>query len=191
MMLLIIASSTWALGSFVSRRLRLPKDALVSTSYQLLLGGLMLLAVGSVVGEWSQVRLDDFTPGSVWALLYLITFGSLLAYSAYTWLLQNAPIARVATYAYVNPVVAVALGWIVLGEWIDPLMLVGAAMIVTSVAFIVAIESRPAAVEVAVPTPRARRSRMHAGLEAPAKPIGDGTSSQLHGDSAAGRVQRP
>lgn len=157
MVLLIIAASTWAFGSFVSRRLRLPRDALVSTTYQLLLGGAMLLVVGTVVGEWPRVVAGDFTSESVWALVYLVTFGSLLAYSAYTWLLQNAPIGRVATYAYVNPVVAVALGAIVLGEVIDPIILVGAAMIVTSVAFIVGTESGPAVGEVAV---RGRRLRM-------------------------------
>ena len=75
------------------------------------------------------------------ALAYLVVFGSWVAYSAYAWLLQNAPISKVATYAYVNPVVAIVLGWLVLDEVITPVMLVGAAIIVVSVALVVREQS--------------------------------------------------
>ncbi len=142
MLMILFASTSWASGSFMSRRLHLPTDSLVSTAYQLLCGGGMLIAAGLIDGEWSQVQGATFTDSSIISLLYLITFGSLLGYTAYTWLLQNAPIARVATYAYVNPVVAVALGFLIDKDAVDPLMLIGAAMIVASVAFIVATESR-------------------------------------------------
>ena len=74
------------------------------------------------------------------ALAYLIVFGSLIAFSAFTWLLQHAPVTRVTTYAYVNPVVAVALGWFVLGESITPSMVVGATMVLASVALIVRMQ---------------------------------------------------
>ena len=165
--LLLISATSWAIGSFVSRGLGLPADALVSTCYQLLLGGAMLLVVGLALGESGRVAQGGFTTASVWALLYLIVIGSLLAYSTYTWLLQNVPISRVATYAYVNPVVAVALGALFLGERIDPLMLVGAAMIVTSVAFIVGPGSRPASEP--APRPRSDASGAVAPLDAGAE----------------------
>ena len=74
-------------------------------------------------------------------LLYLITFGSLLAFSSYAWLLQNAPISKVSTYAYVNPVVAIALGWLILNESITPMTLLGAGIIVASVALVIRVES--------------------------------------------------
>jgi drug/metabolite transporter (DMT)-like permease len=143
MVMLIVASFTWALGSFYSRRLRLPSDPLVSTALQLVLGGLFLLTAGVLLGETDQLRVEDFSTGSVISFVYLVIFGSVLAYTAYTWLLQNAPISRIATYAYVNPVVAVLLGWLVLQEEISASMLIGAAMIVAAVAFIVWTESRP------------------------------------------------
>jgi drug/metabolite transporter (DMT)-like permease len=90
----------------------------------------------------------DFRPAQVSAesalgFSYLVVFGSLLAFTAYTWLLPNAPIQRVATYAYVNPVVAIVLGWLILSEEITGTILVGAAVIVSSVAFIVRRESAP------------------------------------------------
>jgi drug/metabolite transporter (DMT)-like permease len=85
-------------------------------------------------GEWSG--------RSIFGLVYLITFGSLLAFSCYAWLLQNAPISKVATYAYVNPVVAIALGWLVLSEAITPLTLLGAGIIIASVALVVRAESK-------------------------------------------------
>ena len=82
-------------------------------------------------------------PGrSIFGLIYLITFGSLLAFTSYAWLLQNAPISKVSTYAYVNPVVAIALGWLILGESITPMTLLGAGIIVASVALVVRAESR-------------------------------------------------
>lgn len=145
MILLVVASISWATGSFLSRRLSMPHDALTSTAYQLLFGGLFLLVAGLALGEWGQVEAGNFSQASVIALVYLVVFGSLLAYTAYTWLLQNAPISRVATYAYVNPVVAVVLGVLILAEEIDPLMIAGAVLIVVSVAFTIRTESTPAA----------------------------------------------
>lgn len=159
MALLIMASSSWATGSFFSRRLSLPRDPLVSTAYQLLLGGSFLLVAGLAIGEWPQVVEGGFTDASILSLLYLVFFGSLLAYTAYTWLLQNAPISQVATYAYVNPVVAVALGSVVLNEQLDLAMIAGAAMIVTSVAFIARTESRPAVRDVTLDSAPIRASR--------------------------------
>jgi drug/metabolite transporter (DMT)-like permease len=140
MVVLIIASFSWSVGSFMSKRISLPRDPLVSTTYQLLLGGLMLLAVALPLGEW-RVDAATFSLPSLIAMVYLITAGSLVGYTAYTWLLQHAPISRVATYAYVNPVVAVVLGGLILNEQITLTAAIGAVLIVASVAFTIWTES--------------------------------------------------
>jgi drug/metabolite transporter (DMT)-like permease len=135
------AALMWASGSFLSSRLSLPSDGLVSTGWQMLLGGLASLAVGLLVGEAGDVHFSEFSVRSIAALTYLVAAGSWFAFNAYAWLLQNAPIAKVATYAYVNPVVAILLGWLILDEVVTPVTLVGAAIIVVSVALVVRIES--------------------------------------------------
>jgi len=98
--------------------------------------------LGLVAGEAGDVHLEAFSVRSLVALTYLVVFGSWLAFTAYAWLLQNAPISKVATYAYVNPVVAIVLGWLILDELITPVTLIGAAIIVVSVALVTRIESR-------------------------------------------------
>lgn len=170
--LLIIASTSWATGSFFSRRLAMPGDALVSTAYQLLFGGALLLLAGSLLGELPRAQAGAFTTGAVVSLVYLVVFGSLLAYTAYTWLLQNAPISKVATYAYVNPVVAVALGVFVLDERLDVSMLVGAVLVIASVAFIVRTGSTPAVGDAAtgftrITVPHSRMDRLRGRIPAP------------------------
>jgi len=131
----------WALGSFASPRISLPRDPLVSTAWQSLLGGIAVLAFGLIGGEAGDVHLAEISARSIIGLVYLITFGSLLAFTSYAWLLQNAPISKVSTYAYVNPVVAIALGWLVLSEPITLMTLLGAGIIVASVALVVRVES--------------------------------------------------
>jgi drug/metabolite transporter (DMT)-like permease len=133
------AAVMWASGSFASPRLSLPRDPLMSVAWQMLLGGVVILAVGFAAGEGSDVH--HFSLRSVAALAYLIVFGSWVAYTAYAWLLQNAPISRVATYAYVNPVVAIVLGWLVLDEVVTGTTIAGAAIIITSVALVVRSEA--------------------------------------------------
>jgi drug/metabolite transporter (DMT)-like permease len=137
----VAGAAMWASGSFASRRVALPADPLVSTGWQMLLGGLVILVIGLIGGEAGDFRPSEFSLRSVLALAYLVVFGSWLAFTAYAWLLQNAPISKVATYAYVNPVVAIALGWLVLGETITPLALVAAAVIVATVALVVRSET--------------------------------------------------
>ena len=134
---LFIATLSWALGTFLSPRLATPRNALVSTAYQMLAGGVVLIVVGAVSGEIAHVDPSTFSLRSLLALAYLVSFGSLLAFTAYTWLLRNAPVSLVSTYAFVNPVVAVVLGALVLGEAITTNVLIGAAVIVVAVAFIV------------------------------------------------------
>lgn len=146
--LLVIAAASWANGSFLSSRLEMPSDPAVSTAIQMLLGGGFLAIGGLLKGELSGLDSDAFSTASVLALLYLVFIGSLVAFTAYVWVLQHAPVSKVATYAYVNPVIAIFLGWIVLSERVTPVILLGAAIIVASVAFIVRKESgKPAEID--------------------------------------------
>ncbi len=141
MLLLIGAATMWAVGSFMSPRLDLPKDPFVTTGWQMLLGGGVISLVGLGAGEAGDVNLDAFSLESSLAWLYLVLIGSIIAYSAYVWLLQNAPVSKVATYAYVNPVIAILLGWLILDETITAMTLVGATIIVASVAVVVRVEA--------------------------------------------------
>lgn len=141
-LIVLFASTCWAFGSWVQPRLTLPRDAFVMTVHEMWIGGAILLLTGTVSGE----RLD---PGSysaeTWlAWGYLVVFGSMVAFSAYVWLLANAPISLVATYAYVNPVVAVALGALILDEAVTSAVVVGGAVIVAAVAIVISVE-RPRA----------------------------------------------
>ena len=141
--LLLGSTIGWAYGSVLSRQVALPRDPFVTTFYQFLAGCLFGCVAAVLLGETTNVDPSTWSTRSLVALAYLIIFGSLIAFSAFTWLLQHAPVSRVTTYAYVNPVVAVALGWFVLGETITPSMLVGATMILASVAVIVRLQRPP------------------------------------------------
>jgi drug/metabolite transporter (DMT)-like permease len=139
--LVVIASLSWATGSFASSRVTLPSNPFLSTALQMMCGGLLMLVVGVVAGETADLHSGAFDTDAVLAWAYLIVFGSLLAFTAYVWLLQNAPISKVATYAYVNPVIAICLGALILSEDITLTILAGAIIIVGSVAAIVRQES--------------------------------------------------
>ena len=138
-LLVLFAGTCWALGSYVQPRLWLPADAFVIAVYEMLLGGLMMTATGVAVGE--ELTLD-YSPRTLVALGYLVVFGSVLAFTAYVWLVANAPISLVATYAYVNPVVAVLLGWLILDETLTLPMLVGGSIVVAAVAVVITSERR-------------------------------------------------
>ena len=135
------AALMWASGSFASPKLSLPKDPLTSVGWQMLLGGIAITVVGLAIGEGGDVHVDAFSTRSLLALGYLVVFGSWVAYTAYAWLLQNAPISKVSTYAYVNPVVAIFLGWLVLDEVVSSTTILGASIIVVSVALVVRTET--------------------------------------------------
>jgi drug/metabolite transporter (DMT)-like permease len=138
----VAAAVMWAGGSVASTRLALPSDPFVSGGWQMLLGGGVCLLTGVLVGELGDFQPAEFSSRSLVAFAYLVVFGSWLAFTAYAWLLQNAPVSRVATYAYVNPVVAIALGWAILDEAVTATTFAGAAVIVASVAAVVRTESR-------------------------------------------------
>jgi drug/metabolite transporter (DMT)-like permease len=136
----VCAALAWSIGSFASGRLGVPDDPFVATVYEMVAGALALAALGVARGE-----LSGFDPGAVsgrswWALAYLTVAGSLVAFTAYVWLLHNAPLSLVSTYAYVNPVVAVALGAVLLAEPVTGRVLLGGAVIVLGVALVVSVE---------------------------------------------------
>jgi drug/metabolite transporter (DMT)-like permease len=137
-LIVLFASTCWAFGSWVQPRLTLPRDAFVMTVHEMWTGGAVLLVVGTLSGE--RFDLGAYSGRTFLAWGYLVVFGSMVAFSAYVWLLGNAPISLVATYAYVNPVVAVALGALILDEPITSAVLVGGAVIVASVAIVISVE---------------------------------------------------
>jgi drug/metabolite transporter (DMT)-like permease len=139
------ASFAWAVGSIYSLRASLPRSPLLSSGMQMLAGGSLLLLVGALTGELARLDFHAVSTRSILAFLYLTVFGSIVAFTAYSWLLRNASPARVSTYAYVNPAVAVLLGWALAGEAMTTGSLVAAGIIVASVAL---ITSRGKVVEV-------------------------------------------
>jgi drug/metabolite transporter (DMT)-like permease len=147
LLLTVLAAVLWAVGSFLSPRIRVPRDAFVATGYEMLAGGLVLLVIGLVAYSPSELDPSTYSGRSIFGLSYLIIFGSILGYSAYVWLLANAPIAQVSTYAYVNPVIAIALGAIVLDEAITWRIVAGALLVLASVAIVVRREAERASVE--------------------------------------------
>jgi drug/metabolite transporter (DMT)-like permease len=137
MLLCVVAASMWASGSFAGSRIELPRDILVSTAWQMLLGGLAITLAGVAAGE----HVGHVSGDSAWGFAFLVLIGSMVAYTAYAWLLRNVRVSKVATYAYVNPAVAIVLGWLVLDETITALTLIGAAVIIASVALVVRAEA--------------------------------------------------
>jgi drug/metabolite transporter (DMT)-like permease len=130
---LCVASAVmWAVGSLVSARAKMPADPFAATAYEMLAGGFAMFVP-------SLFTVHHFSPsaGSITGWIYLVTFGSVVGYTAYVWLLANAPIGLVATYAYVNPVVAISLGVLFRGEHLSWRLLVGAVIVIAAVALVV------------------------------------------------------
>jgi drug/metabolite transporter (DMT)-like permease len=143
LLLTVVAAISWALGSFLSPRIPVPRDAFVATGYETLIGGLVLTAIGLATTSPSDLDPAGWSSRSIFGLVYLILVGSVVGYTAYAWLLANAPIAQVSTYAYVNPVIAIALGVIVLDEAVTARIVAGAVLILIAVAIVVRRESEP------------------------------------------------
>lgn len=162
---LVVAPILWAIGSLYSaKKAVLPAPALFGTGLQMIAGGMVILVASILTGE-----LGSFDIGAVsvsgWAgVAYLLVVGSLLGYSVYAWLLTVAPLPRIATYAYVNPIVAVFLGWLILGEPLTPRTAIAAIVIVAAVVLIVSARGRAA---------RAQRSRIEV-VAAAAEPVRGG-----------------
>jgi drug/metabolite transporter (DMT)-like permease len=141
------ASFFWALGSVFSHRYTLSVDVFVSAAWQMTLGGLVNAAVALLSGQFQRAH---WTATALIGIGYLVVFGSWLGYSAYIYLLEHVPTPKVATYAYVNPIVAVFLGWIILHEQVDFFMLVGTAIIIASVWLVNTSKLRSAPIETPV-----------------------------------------
>ena len=151
--LVVAASLSWTAGSLIARRGPLPRNQLLGSGMEMLAGGVALGIVGLLTGEAAQADPGRFSTSSLLAVLYLVVIGSLLAFSAYTWLLSHVAISTVSTYAYVNPIVAVGLGTILLHEQITPRMLFAALLILGAV--VAMVTGRPRLAEEPGPMPEA------------------------------------
>ena len=140
---LSLGAFLWSIGSLYSRRAPLPASPLLATGMEMLAGGVGLLLLGTLSGEWGRLDPSTFAARSLWGLVYLVVFGSWIAFTAYTWLLRVAPTPLVSTYAYVNPLVAILLGHLLDGDPLTIRTLLAAAVIVGSVALTTAAPPAP------------------------------------------------
>jgi drug/metabolite transporter (DMT)-like permease len=138
----------WATGSYLSSRLEMPRDPFAATSLEMLTGGFVMLPMGAFT-----VHHLSPSAGSIAGWCYLVVFGSVVGYTAYVWLLANAPLGMVSTYAYVNPVVAITLGVLFRGEHLTWRLLIGAVVVVVAVATVVRQEPADACLEADVVGP--------------------------------------
>lgn len=134
----VVGALSWAAGSLYSREAPLPESPFLATAMQMLAGGVLLVITSLLTGEMGHVDPSTFSAASLAALAYLAVFGSLVAFTAYVWLLGVVSPARASTYAYVNPLVAVLLGWLVAGEALNSRVAISAVVIVGAVAMIIA-----------------------------------------------------
>jgi drug/metabolite transporter (DMT)-like permease len=132
-LVVLIGSIAWAIGSLYARKASLPSSPLLGTSMEMLIGGISLLLVGTLAGEANQINLQVITTQSFLGVGYLVVFGSLVGFAAYTWLLRVAPTSLVSTYAYINPLVAILLGYLFANETLSIRTLIAAAIILGSV----------------------------------------------------------
>ncbi|MHC1737048.1 MAG: EamA family transporter [Ignavibacteriaceae bacterium] len=142
-LVLMGASLSWAAGSVYTNYAPMPKSKFAAISIQMLSGGTMLLIWSFIVGEYKHFNIEAVTLDSIFALLYLIVFGSLIAYSAYIWLLHTAGPSLTSTYAYVNPVVAVFLGWLLASEPMNLRIIFSSVIIISAVALITTSHKKP------------------------------------------------
>jgi drug/metabolite transporter (DMT)-like permease len=147
---LMLASLLWATGSLYARRAKLPASTLMATAMEMIAGGAILIGTSTLLGEWRGFSIAEVSTRSLLALSYLIVAGSLLGFTAYIFLLGATTPARVSTYAYVNPVVAVFLGWAFAGEGVTARTVIAALAIVGSVAVIIRYGGRKVQKEVAL-----------------------------------------
>ena len=136
LVVLMAGSLAWAAGSIYSRHASLPESAALTTGMQMIAGSIALLALGGSLGEFGRLDVPAISTPSWIGWTYLVTFGSLVGFTAYLFLLRAVSAAKASTYAYVNPVVAVLLGWAIAGETVTPRTIAGAAIIVGGVAII-------------------------------------------------------
>jgi drug/metabolite transporter (DMT)-like permease len=143
---LMVAAVSWSLAATLSRKLRLPESKVMSSGAQMLAGGILLTLVAAILGEFKGFRPGDVSAGAWLALVYLIFAGSVLAFTAYVWLIHHESPTKVGTYAYVNPVVAVLLGYFLGGEALGTRTVVGTSLVLVSVVVITTAPKRKAEV---------------------------------------------
>lgn len=142
--ILFAGSLCWAAGSILSRHLKLPHSPLTATSIYMIAGGMLTFPLSIAIGEGRTFNIHQVSMRSASAILFLAVFGSILGFTAYTYLLRKVQPARVATYAYVNPIIAVFLGWALGGESISARMTVAAAIILGAVVMVITAPHAPA-----------------------------------------------
>jgi len=140
-----VACLGWALGTSFTKRNPMSTDPLAASALQMLLGGVMLLGIATATGEWSRLA---FTPRTAGAMVYLVIFGSLIGYSAYIYAVKHLPISTVSLYAYVNPIIAVVLGTLLLGEPFGWRIVLAAGLVFAGIAV---VRSKPALARTAAP----------------------------------------
>ncbi len=146
--MLLLAAFLWSVGAIYSKRAPLPKSPLLSTGMEMMAGGIVLLVLGILHGEMATVHPEAFTAKSVWAFFYLVVFGSLVGFTAFIWLLKAVGAAKTSTYAFVNPLVAVFLGWSLGGEALTAQTVMATLIIVASVVAITVYHKEDAAAAV-------------------------------------------
>ena len=138
MFMILIGNIAWAFGTFMTQRIPIPKDPFVLTAYEMFFGGLVLTVASYFYGERFKLEIvSNMSDTSKWAWVYLVLIGSIVGYGAYIWLLNNTSLSLASTYAYVNPVIAVILGLIVLNEPVDWPLFLGGAVVLSGVALVV------------------------------------------------------
>jgi drug/metabolite transporter (DMT)-like permease len=138
--LVLLATLCWGFGAFISPRLDLPANPFVTATYEMVGGGTILLIAGAVTGEFADFSVADVPVEGWLAFAYLLIMGSIVAFSAFVWLLGHAPVSLTTTYAYINPVVAVFLGWLILSEPVTLTVVAGGSLAVLGVALVVSAE---------------------------------------------------
>ena len=185
--IVLAASLSWAAGSVWSRTAPLVRRPLVMTGMEMLAGGVGCFAVGFAIGEGGDLHLGDVSTGAWLALAYLIVFGSLVAYTAYVWLLRNAPLSLVTTYAFVNPLVAILLGSVFLSEPFTSRTIIATVLITLGVMLMVTRRSSPEARRPAERGSDLPKARV-AGAEGDVPPAPKGASQSAN---SAGPSRQP
>ena len=140
-MIIILLGFSWVFGALLARKEGIHENVFMASAMQMLCGGAMLTGASLFMGDWQHV--GTVSAKSIAAVAYLVIFGSLIAYSAYLWLLRNEPASRVATHVFVNPMIAVFLGWFFAGEELSLNMAIAAALIILSVVMTIYANKRP------------------------------------------------
>ena len=149
---LLIASVSWSVAAVLTRKLPLPDSKVMSSASQMLAGGIFLIFAAAAIGEFRGFRISDVSPGAWLALAYLIVAGSIIGFTAYVWLIHHESPTKVGTYAYVNPAVAVLVGYFLGGEALGPRTIMGTLLVLVSVVVITTMPKRGLAPESAPKT---------------------------------------